>query len=108
MFPDVYMAVLEAHAGAGDGEGAGAAVDPNGEPKGLLNRHVQLAAGRPMATGDIVYETKWRYDINSYHTVVKLNALDGGDGSQVYESDVGGNFTDAKQSEKSAARQALE
>jgi len=115
LFPEVYVAVQEAYgAGVGTaGDPPPGGVDPNGEPKGLLNRHVQLAIARPVEKADIVYETKWRHDLNGYHCILKINALrifqeDGGDGAQVHESELGGNFKDQKQAEKSAARQALE
>jgi len=102
LFPTVHAAVLEAYSG-----GEGSQVDPNGEPKGLLNRNVQLMISRPVEKTDVVYETKWRHDINGYHCIVRLNGLDGGSGTHVYESDLSGKFTDAKLAEKSAARQAL-
>lgn len=113
LFPEVYQAVLEAHAagsgaaGAPSADGAAAALDPMGEPKGLLNQFVQLTTGRPVAVGDVVYETQWRSDLRGYVSVVKLNALDGGAGTHAYASDLL-NCTDAKQAEKSAARKALE
>jgi len=110
LFPEVYVAVKEAYnAGVGTaGDQPPGGVDPAGEPKSLLNRQVQLALARPIEKADIVYETKWRHDLNGYHCVVKINALDGGDGTQAHESDLSGNFKDQKQAEKSAARQALE
>lgn len=107
LFPDVSAAVLEAHNAAKEGlaepGSIGAALDLEGEPKGLLNQRVQLCARRPLETGDIVYETKWQPVVQGYVSILTLNALDG----EIYESDLS-CCTDMKQAEKDAARKALE
>jgi len=107
LFPEVYAAVLEAY---GNIEaGAVAAVDPGGEPKGLLNRQVQVAAGRPLAAGDLAYATSWVHELKSYICTLKVNALEGGAELHTYESDISeGVFTDPKQAEKAAARACLD
>lgn len=116
LFPDVYIAVLEAYntakeelqgsAGAtGDGTTASAAT--TGEPKSELNNRVLAVIGRPCTKEDVVYETKWDRAINGYVCTVKLNALDGGQGHEVYSSDLIG-CNDQKMAEKDAAKKALE
>lgn len=111
IFPDVCIMVMEAHASgqgvipAAQEGGAATTVDPQGEPKGLLNRYIQIAIGRPVATGDVVYETKWQG--TGYVCTVSLNAMDAGAGLHVYTSDLP-NCRDQKQAEKDAARKALE
>merc|ERR1712050_416077 len=82
--------------------GAQPVVDPGGEPKSLLNTRVQLSIARSVVSGDIAYETMWKPEIRGFHCVLKVNALD-----QVFEAEVP-HESDKKQSEKAAARVALE
>lgn len=120
LFPEVYLGAMEAHsagigapphpvstpAAAAPADGGVTAVDPYGEPKGWLNRQVQLVCGRPLAKEDVVYETTWKPELGGYICVLKLNGIDEGTGLCVYESDA--PTKDQKQAEKSAARIAIE
>jgi len=126
LFPDVNIAVHEAHLQGAEAalasgnadlenpETLGAspppvAVDLEGEPKGLLNSRVQIAVERQIVSGDIIYETTWNFAIRGYQCTLHVKALEPADdpGVQAYTAEVSGS-TDKRQSEKAAARLALE
>lgn len=138
LFPDVNIAVHEAHLSAAekaldpenctpDGTPS-AAVDPEGEPKGLLNSRVQIAVNRPVMAGDIVYETTWNFHTRGYTSILRVKALEPSpflagaptaEGEEAVEAPVedvlaqvftaeAPNSTDKRQAEKAAARLALE
>lgn len=75
------------------------------DPKSMLNTRLQLAMGRPVCAGDIVYKTDWNYINNTYECNLKIVGLSGGD--TVYVSDIP-NCLDRKAAERDAARKALE
>jgi hypothetical protein len=121
LFADCNIAVHEAHLTAAEAalnkldpenstpaDPAVPAVDPEGEPKGLLNSRVQVAVSRQICSGDITYDTNWNFVIRGYTCVLTVRALDAeNNGGQVFTADAP-NSTDKRVAEKAAARIALE
>lgn len=85
--------------------GAASSVSCGEDPKSMLNTRLQLALGRPVAAGDIVYKTDWNYMNNTYECNLKIVGLS--DVETVYVSDIP-NCMDKKAAERDAARKALE
>lgn len=128
LFPEVFLAALEAYdagvkackeaanavsttevaateADTAAASGSSAAMELGEDPKSALNNRVQLVMNRPVASGDIDYDTKWSWDLNTYVCRLKLMGVDGGE--IVYESEAT-NCTERKHAERDAARKALE